>query len=97
VEQERLVDEQLKRTYASSVDLRYVSIVDLMCRPTGCRAFVGPDKFEDIVTHDYGHFTPVASRWVVERTLAPAIRGAILNEQQLKFEPPQSQTARILR
>lgn len=87
VEEDRLVDNQLKYTYASSLDLHYVSILDLMCRPTDCRAFVGPDKFEDIVTHDYGHFTTSASRWVVERTIAPTVR-AILAQQQFSFVPP---------
>jgi len=81
VEEDRLVDRELKRRYRSSSDLVYVSIIEQMCRSDGsCRAFVGPDKYEDIVTHDYGHFTSSASRYVAERIVTPAVRALITGD-----------------
>jgi hypothetical protein len=73
IEEARLVDRELHRRYGSSPDLTYISVIDHMCRADACRAFIGPDLFEDIVTHDYGHFTTTASRYVAQRTVTPAI------------------------
>jgi peptidoglycan/LPS O-acetylase OafA/YrhL len=77
LERPKLEDNELKRRHGKSPELVYVSIVDQMCRPDGCRAFIGPDKNEDIVTHDYGHFTSSASRYVAERSLTPAVNNLI--------------------
>jgi hypothetical protein len=44
-----------------------------MCSHEGCRAFVGPDNHEDIVTFDYGHLTKAASRFVTRRIVAPVV------------------------
>jgi peptidoglycan/LPS O-acetylase OafA/YrhL len=70
-------DKELKHRYGSSSELVYISIIDQMCRSDSCRAFVGPDMYEDIVTHDYGHFTTSASRYVAERTITPVVRSLI--------------------
>lgn len=69
-----LADRKLKERYGRSTILTYVSLIDLLCRPgRGCMTHVGPDRLEDIATHDYGHFTRNASRFVAEKAILPAM------------------------
>lgn len=80
LQEDREADQVLKRRYHLSHNLVYVSIIDEMCRPDACRAFVGADKFEDIVTHDESHFTTTASRYVAARTVTPAVEALLARQ-----------------
>ena len=71
------LDQALKRLYGGGTDLAYVSLVDHFCQDGACRAFIGPDRLQDIVTFDYGHLTSSASRYVAARALTPAILALI--------------------
>lgn len=69
-----VVDRRLKQQYSGSSNLAYVSLIDLLCRPeSGCMTHVGPNRFEDIATFDYGHFTRNASRFVAEMAILPKL------------------------
>jgi hypothetical protein len=67
------LDASLSRDLGTSPDLIYVSIMRNMCTPDGCKAFIGPGLYEDLVTFDYGHLTPAASRYLAETVLMPLI------------------------
>ncbi|GAA4034603.1 acyltransferase family protein [Sphingomonas rosea] len=55
--------------------LEYVSVIDRLCNASGCIAHVPGRPTEDILTLDYGHLTPMGSRYVAETALRPALRG----------------------
>jgi peptidoglycan/LPS O-acetylase OafA/YrhL len=57
-----------------------VSPIDRLCDARGCIAFVGPDRFDDLITFDNGHMTPAGSNWLGRTVLAPAVRRLLPTE-----------------
>jgi hypothetical protein len=66
-------DRVLKQRYSDDPNLRYVSLTDFFCDPSGCLLYLDGDRRDGIVTHDYGHLLPRASVFLSERLLAPLI------------------------
>jgi hypothetical protein len=56
---------------------RYLSLTDILCNANGCLTRVGPDLTTDLLVWDYGHLTTVGAKFVVEKTVGPAIRSAL--------------------
>jgi hypothetical protein len=55
----------------------YVSQVDTLCGPDGCRRLIGPNLPEDLLAVDYGHYSLKGSSFAVKTILAPAIDAAL--------------------
>jgi hypothetical protein len=55
----------------------YVSQVDQLCGPDGCRRLVGPHLPEDLLDVDYGHYSPNGSTFAVQTIFAPVIEAAL--------------------
>ena len=51
----------------------YISQARALCGPEGCRRLVGPRLPEDMISMDYGHYTPAGSVYAVRTILAPAL------------------------
>jgi peptidoglycan/LPS O-acetylase OafA/YrhL len=51
----------------------YVSQFAKLCDERGCRRLVGPRLPNDMITMDYGHYTPAGSIYAVKNILAPAL------------------------
>jgi peptidoglycan/LPS O-acetylase OafA/YrhL len=51
----------------------YVSQAKKLCGDEGCRRLVGPRVPEDMISMDYGHYTPAGSVYAVKNILAPAL------------------------
>ena len=58
----------LRGKYAAS-KVRYVSLIDKLCRPNECLAKVPSDDAFDLLVMDYGHLTPAGSVFVVNNLL----------------------------
>lgn len=56
-----LQDKSIKEQFITSQDVKYISLIDYLCGPKGCRVYFGDDVREGITTFDYGHLTPIAS------------------------------------
>lgn len=50
-------------------DIVYVSVIEKMCRPTGCLAVLGDSVESGLVTWDYGHFTKAGSDYFAKNVL----------------------------
>lgn len=50
-------------------DVRFVSIIDAICRSDGCRAIVNTEEPLDLLVLDYGHLSPAGADFVVKTTL----------------------------
>ncbi len=77
IEESVRADKELKRRYGKESGLTYVSVIDHLCTPAGCRTFAGPNHDEDLMTFDTGHLTASASRYVARQALEPVIRALI--------------------
>ncbi|WP_374546615.1 acyltransferase family protein [Rhodoblastus sp.] len=51
----------------------YISQARALCGPEGCRRIVGPHLPEDMISMDYGHYTPAGSIYAVKNILAPVL------------------------
>jgi peptidoglycan/LPS O-acetylase OafA/YrhL len=51
----------------------YVSQAAKLCGEDGCRRMVGPHAPQDMISMDYGHYTPAGSVYAVRNILAPAL------------------------
>lgn len=72
------LDAALQSTWRTvDPDWRYLSVIDALCNPQGCPVFFGDDRMRGISSFDYGHLTPLASRELAQRLLAPAVIGAV--------------------
>lgn len=68
------IDRLLKERYGrGDPALTYVSAADFFCRPEGCLLYLDGDRRDGLVTHDYGHLSPRASRYFAEGVLARAV------------------------
>jgi len=61
-------DGKLHAVYATS-NVRYVSIIDSLCRLNECRAKVPSYDGFDLIALDYGHLTPAGSDFVAKQVL----------------------------
>lgn len=61
-------NEKLRETYLGS-KVRYVSIIDKLCRSNECRATVPSRDEFNLLVLDYGHLTPAGSDFVVKNLL----------------------------
>lgn len=59
---------KLRATYADS-NVRYVSLIDKLCRANECRARVPSNDEFNLLVMDYGHLTPAGSDFVVKNLL----------------------------
>ncbi len=66
-------DRTLKDRYAHSDVLTYVSLIDALCTKDGCETYVGNDDREGLTTFDYGHLSLVASTYVADGAIGPAL------------------------
>ena len=67
------IDRYIKENFPQSETIRYVSIIDSLCDSNGCVTYLGDDKKTGISSWDYGHLTPVASKFFVENSLLSEI------------------------
>jgi peptidoglycan/LPS O-acetylase OafA/YrhL len=63
----------LQNTYFGT-DVRYVSLIDGLCRANECRAKVPTSDSFDLLALDYGHLTPAGSDFVVRALLKDLLR-----------------------
>lgn len=61
-------DEKLHAIYAGS-KVRFVSVIDKLCRHDECRAKVPSHDGFDLIALDYGHLTPAGSDFVAKTAL----------------------------
>jgi hypothetical protein len=82
-------DAVMKRRHRLEGRYELVSPIDRLCDARGCIAFVGPDRFDDLITFDTGHMTPAGSNWLGRTVLAPAVRRLLFPEgpQKVKGSP----------
>jgi hypothetical protein len=67
------VDAALKRRFAHSHAIEYVSLLDRLCDADGCLAIVPGGDARDLIAVDAGHFSPAGSIFVADRALRPAL------------------------
>lgn len=67
------IDERLKGDLKNLDSASYVSAIDAFCENSGCLVFLGNDKLTGITSIDYGHLTPIASKYFAEKVLAKRI------------------------
>jgi peptidoglycan/LPS O-acetylase OafA/YrhL len=70
------VDETLKAT-AWADGVYYVSLVDGLCRSSGCRRLKGSAVPDDLMAVDYGHLSAGGSQFVVREILSGTINEAL--------------------
>ena len=59
---------KLRATYVAS-NVRYISLIDKLCRLNACRATVPTNDEFNLLAMDYGHLTPAGSDFVVKNLL----------------------------
>ena len=64
---------KLRETYMNT-NVRFVSLMDGLCRPNECRARVPANDSFDLIALDYGHLTPSGSDFVVKSFLQELLR-----------------------
>ena len=64
---------KLSATY-SGTNVRYVSLIDGLCRANECRATVPASDSFNLIALDYGHLTPAGSNFVVRTQLQSLLR-----------------------
>ncbi|CDS52602.1 hypothetical protein [Polaromonas sp. CG9_12] len=62
------IDKKLHAMYAAT-KVRFVSVIDKLCRASECLAKVPSYDGFDLIALDYGHLTPAGSDFVVKTTL----------------------------
>lgn len=60
--------------------MEYVSLVHFLCDSSGCLTHFGNNLRDSLITYDYGHFTPEASKMIAQELLTPIILGDISNQ-----------------
>lgn len=68
-------DAELRRRFADSTDLAYVSLFARLCDATGCLAIVPGSRPPQLMSFDAGHLTPLGSAYVGQEILRPVLRG----------------------
>jgi peptidoglycan/LPS O-acetylase OafA/YrhL len=65
------IDAKISKKYATS-SFQFVSVIQSMCKPTGCRATLETTDQFNLLLLDYGHLTPAGSDFIVrELVLKP--------------------------
>ena len=73
---DRLEDDAVMRTrYGASSTLTYLSLMASLCDNNGCLASVPGTNPPELFAFDAAHMTPLASRYVADRLLRPALLG----------------------
>lgn len=54
----------LERYFSNNNDVTFINVIDLLCNDIGCLVYFGNDARLGISSWDYGHLTPVASKFV---------------------------------
>ena len=67
-------DETMRRRYADSETVAYVSIISRLCDSTGCLAVVPGSNPVQLMSFDASHLTPLGSRYVGDLLLRPVLR-----------------------
>jgi peptidoglycan/LPS O-acetylase OafA/YrhL len=70
-------DAILKRRHGPASRYQLLSPMDALCDARGCLAYLGPDRFNDLMAFDYGHLTPRGSLWVGAHVLGPVVLGML--------------------
>jgi len=61
-------EQQLKKL-VEKAGVKYVSLIDLLCNESGCLTKVPGDR-GDLIAFDYGHFTAVGAKFVIDQLVA---------------------------
>ena len=69
------LDRQLILEANADRGFEYLSMIDYFCDASGCLTHLGSDVAATIISYDYGHLTPLASRQFAVDVLIPAIVG----------------------
>jgi peptidoglycan/LPS O-acetylase OafA/YrhL len=62
-------DKRLKADFPQSAQVKYLSLVDQFCNADGCMIYIGNDVKTGVVTWDYGHLSPVGSKYLADHAL----------------------------
>lgn len=67
------LDQRLRARFGASQDPVYVSLIEALCNEAGCQAYVPQAASATLMAVDYGHLSPEASAYVVQRALRPVL------------------------
>lgn len=68
-------DDRLRRRYAASSTLTYVSLIGRLCDAEGCLATVPGSNPAELMALDASHLTPLGSGYVADQVLRPVLLG----------------------
>lgn len=68
------LDEDLRRRFAASTTLTYVSIINRFCDADGCLAVIPGIDPPELMTFDAVHLTPLGSVYLAQHVLRPVLR-----------------------
>lgn len=69
-------NDNLKKNFQLGSNVYYANLLELLCNKQGCLTFF-KDRKEGISTWDYGHLTPLASKYVADNLLTKVITSDI--------------------
>jgi peptidoglycan/LPS O-acetylase OafA/YrhL len=67
-------NDRLRAAYPAGGAVRYVSLIDALCKPQGCLAMTDSAEPLKLLIRDYGHLTPAGSETVARMVLAPLLQ-----------------------
>lgn len=67
------LNETLKREFLQTSEVKFVSIIDALCTESGCLTYLGDDRKTGITSWDYGHLTPIASKYFAKQFLVEVV------------------------
>ena len=65
IEQNKFAMENFK----STVEKKYINLIDLLCNASGCLIYLGADMHSGITSYDTNHLSPIASDYVAKELL----------------------------
>jgi len=74
-------NDKLRATYQTGA-VHYVSLMDRLCREDACQAWVESAEPLNLLVSDYGHLTPVGSRYVADSILKHSLLQPSSRHQQ---------------
>jgi hypothetical protein len=66
-------NENLKRLIIQSPKIRYLDLIDFFCDARGCLTRIGEQFGFNLTTWDRGHLTDIASDYLANKLIVPAI------------------------
>lgn len=68
----RETEIMMKKNFTHPKNFTYVSVMDTMCNGDGCISY-WKDPKQGITSFDYGHLTPLASKYVASNAIGPIV------------------------